>query len=70
MKITGKTTLAKIMEKKGAGDILTKHGVPCLSCPMAAVEIDKLKIGEVSKAYGLNLKEILADLNKTKAKKK
>ncbi len=63
-KITSKTTLKKIIEKKGADEILAKHGVPCLSCPMAAMEIDRLEIGKVCKMYGLNLKKILADLNK------
>jgi len=63
-KVTAKTTLAKIMDKKGADEILAKNGVPCLSCPMAAMEIDKLKIGEVCKMYGLNLKKILKELNK------
>ena len=63
-KINSKTTLAKIIDKKGGAKILMKNGVPCLSCPMAAVEIDKLEIGKVCKMYGLNLKKILADLNK------
>lgn len=62
-KITSKTTLEKILEKKGAGEILTKHGVPCLSCPMASFEINKLQIGDVCKMYGLNLEKILKDLN-------
>jgi len=57
------TTLAKIMEKKGGAKILAKHGVPCLSCPMASFEIDKLKIGDVCKMYGLNLEKILKELN-------
>jgi len=64
MKITKSTTLSKIIDKKGAGKILTKNGVPCLSCPMAQFEIDKLKIGEVCKMYGLNLEKILTELNK------
>ena len=66
MKVTSNTTLAKIIEKKGAGEILVKNGVPCLSCPMASFEVDKLKIGEVCKMYGLDLKKILKDLNGTK----
>ena len=64
MKITKATTLEKIIEKKGADEILIKNGVPCLSCPMSQFEIDKLKIGEVCKMYGLNLEKILKDLNK------
>lgn len=63
MKITSKTTLAKIMENKASQEVLAENGVPCLSCPMAQFEIDKLKIGEVCKMYGLNLKKILQELN-------
>ena len=65
-KITSKTTLAKIMDKKGGAEVLMKSGVPCLSCPMASMEIDKLEIGKVCKSYGLNLKKILKDLNGNK----
>jgi len=64
MKITKSTTLEKIIEKKGAGEILAENGVPCMSCPMAEFEIDKLKIGEVCKMYDLNLEKILKELNK------
>ena len=68
-KINAGTTLDKIIDKKGGMEAMAKHGVPCISCPMAQFEIDKLEIGEVCKMYGLNLKGILADLNKTKVKK-
>ena len=63
MKITSKSTIAKILEIKGAEAVLVKHGVPCLSCPMAPFEMDDLEIGKVCKVYGLKLKEILKDLN-------
>ena len=63
-KVDAKTTLKKIMDRKGASEILMKNGVPCLSCPMASFEIDKLKIGEVCESYGLNLVKILKELNK------
>ncbi|MFH1967926.1 MAG: hypothetical protein ABIJ84_00900 [bacterium] len=66
-KITSKETLKKILEKKGAGEILMKNRVPCLSCPMAPLEIDKLQIGEVCKMYGLNLEKILKELNNEKS---
>ena len=65
-KITEKTTLAKIVEKKGADEILNENGVSCLSCPMSQFEIDKLEIGKVCKMYGLNLKKILEQVNKLK----
>ena len=64
--ITKNTTLEKILEKKGADKILIKNNVPCLSCPVSQFEIDKLKIGEVCKMYGLNLKKILKELNRGK----
>jgi len=66
MKITSKTTLKKILDKKGGAEILMENGVPCLSCPMASLEIDKLKIGQVCKMYGLDLKKILEELNNGK----
>lgn len=65
-KITSETVLKKILETRGADRILMENGVPCLSCPMASFEIDKLKIGEVCKMYGLNLEKILKELNKIK----
>lgn len=65
-KVTEKTTLEKILAKEGAGEILTENGVPCLSCPMASMEVDKLEIGEVCKMYGLNLEKILKELNSLK----
>ena len=68
--ITKNTTLAKIIEKKGGAKVLEKNGVPCLGCPMAQFEIDKLKIGEVCKMYELNLEKILKELNQVKSKKK
>lgn len=64
MKITKKTTLGKILDKKGADEILAKNNVPCLSCPMAGLEIDKLEIGQVCAMYDLNLAKILKELNK------
>ena len=65
-KIISGTTLKEIMKRKGAAKILTENGVPCLPCHMASFEIDKLKIGEVCKGYGLNLIKILKELNKVK----
>lgn len=63
-KITKNTTLKKILDKKGAEDILAKNGVPCVSCAMAKFEMEKLKIGEICNMYNLPLKDILKDLNK------
>lgn len=67
-KITTKTTLEKIFGSKESAEILTKHGVPCMVCPYASFELDKLEIGEVCKMYKLDLKAILKDLNNSKIK--
>jgi hypothetical protein len=62
--ITKNTTLEKIMEKKDGEEILHKNNVPCVSCPMAAMELSSLKIGDVCKMYELDLEKILKELNK------
>lgn len=63
-KITKKTTLKKILEIKGSEKKLAKHRLPCLHCPMAKYEIEKLEIGKVAEMYNLDLEKILDDLNK------
>jgi hypothetical protein len=62
-KITKDTTLSEILEIKKADKILTKYGVPCLTCPMAKFELNELKIGQVAEMYKLDLKNILKELN-------
>ena len=62
-KVTLNTTLKKILELKGAEKILFKYNVPCLSCPLASLELKALTIGQVAKAYGLDLEKILKELN-------
>lgn len=62
-KITEKTTVAEILEYPGAFEVLAKFGLPCLHCPMATFEIAELKIGEVSKAYGINAANLIKELN-------
>ena len=63
-KITEKSIVAEVLKLKDASEILEKHNFPCLHCPMAAYEIGTLKIGEVAKAYNLDLKGMLKELNK------
>jgi len=62
-KITKDTTLAEILKISGAKEILGKYNFPCLSCPMAEFEIKNLKIGEVSKMYGIDVEKLLKELN-------
>ncbi|MEM2192565.1 MAG: hypothetical protein QW179_01695 [Candidatus Hadarchaeales archaeon] len=62
--ITEETTLQEVMSYPGAVEILQKYRLPCLFCPMAAMEIGELKIGEVARAYGIDSKALIEDLNK------
>ena len=63
-KFTKNSSLAEILEKKGAEKILAKYNLPCLTCPMAKFEIQNLKIGKVCKMYGINIEKLLGELNK------
>jgi hypothetical protein len=64
MAINEDSTLAQIVADPLAEDILHKHGVPCVTCPYAAQEMNSLTIGQVSKIYELDLPAILKNLNK------
>ena len=69
MKITKNQTLKEIFDLPGGEKVLSTHGVPCVSCPMAQYELNQLTLMDVCNIYGLNLDGILADLNKPKSKK-
>jgi hybrid cluster-associated redox disulfide protein len=64
-KITESTTVAEVLEYPEAYEILAKYGLPCLHCPMATFEIRELKIGEVSKAYGIDADALIKELNQS-----
>jgi len=63
-KIDRNMTLREILEIKGTEKILAKYKVPCLTCPMAKMELTQLKIGQIADMYKLDLKGILKELNK------
>lgn len=63
MKFTEKSKLADIIKNPKAEEILKKYNVPCLFCPMAKLEMDRLRIGEIAENYGIDLKNLLKDLN-------
>ena len=63
-KINKNSTIEQVLKIKGAEKILSKFDFPCLTCPMAQYEIGTLKLGEVCKMYGLDLKKILGELKK------
>ena len=63
-KVTKDTTLAQALRIPGAGKALTGFRMPCMGCPMAAMEMERLKLGEICATYGLDLKGMLEKLNK------
>lgn len=65
-RITKNTVLADILNNKKFVKILNKYKMPCLSCPFAQFEIQHLTLEEVCKAYQINLKKLLQELNKQK----
>ncbi|MFA4999556.1 MAG: hypothetical protein WC519_02415 [Parcubacteria group bacterium] len=60
---TKDSILGEIVGGTGNAEKLVKHGVPCPTCPMAAMEMDKLTLNMIVETYGLDLEAILADLN-------
>lgn len=65
-KITSKTFLGEILKIKGAEKILAKYQLPCLFCPMAQYEVKSLRLGDIAKAYNLELEKIIDELNTVK----
>ncbi|MDI6730706.1 MAG: hypothetical protein QMD06_04115 [Candidatus Altarchaeum sp.] len=61
---TKESTYQEVIVKKESYEILAKHGVPCVFCPMAKYEMEKLNLEDISEMYGIDLKALLDDLNK------
>jgi hybrid cluster-associated redox disulfide protein len=62
-KITQETTLSEILKLPKAEEILVKYRVPCLACPFARLEMEKLSIGQICEMYGIDLESLLKELN-------
>jgi len=65
-KFSADSILGDIIKVPEAYEILKKYGVPCITCPMMAYELNSLKLGDISKMYGVDLKELLEELQKIK----
>ncbi|MFW6283521.1 MAG: DUF1858 domain-containing protein [Minisyncoccales bacterium] len=64
--IDKKTTLEEILKEEELVEILKKYDVPCLTCPMAKIEMSKLEIGEICKNYNIDAEKLIKELNKEK----
>lgn len=63
IKFTRNATIGQILGHPQGKRVLAKYRLPCLHCPMAAYEMGRLKIGEVAKMYGINVENLLTELN-------
>jgi hybrid cluster-associated redox disulfide protein len=61
--ITKESTLEEILKYPEAHIVLAEFGVPCLTCPMASLEMSKLKIGEICETYGIDCEKLIKRLN-------
>ncbi|MCW1301335.1 MAG: disulfide oxidoreductase [Candidatus Nanoarchaeia archaeon] len=61
--INEETKLAEILKDQRLVKVLLKYNFPCFFCPLASYEMARLKIGEVAKAYGIDVKKLLEELN-------
>jgi len=61
------TKLAEVLSVPNSGQILSKYEVPCITCPRAKAEMDKLTIGQICEMYGLDLDNLLKELNEEKS---
>jgi len=69
MKQTTKdTTLGEVLEMPGSEEILAKYKVPCLTCPMAQMEMGVLTLGNIASMYSIDLEGLLKELNKPVSK--
>lgn len=66
--ITSRATLKTILELPNGKKVLNEMKIPCLRCPMMAMEMEKLTIGRICKGYQIDLKKVLEKLNQKKKK--
>jgi len=60
-KITSDMSINDVVEKYPETiDIFMKYGLSCIGCPFAMME----SIEQGAKSHGINIKELLKDLNK------
>lgn len=65
-KITRKTKFTQVMKNEKAVEVLMEHGVYCMGCPMAGMET----LEQGLEAHGLDVDEILDEINGKRKKKK
>ena len=67
--ITENTTLEEILKHPESIPVLMRLGLPCPTCPMVRLEMGRLKIGDAARMYGINVDNLLAELNRAISKR-
>lgn len=67
-KFTPQTRLKEVLENPRTHPVLLKYRFPCLTCPFARFELERLTLEQVCKTYGIDLEKLLIDLNQTNGK--
>jgi len=62
-KITKNTTLKEVLRLPDAEAVLAKYRVPCLTCPVAKIEMDRLTLQQICQLYKIDLEGLLKELN-------
>ncbi len=62
-KYTEDTKLSEVISSPEARRIIDRYNLPCMNCAMAAYEASILTLGQISRTYGLNIDELLKELN-------
>ncbi len=63
-KINKNTTLKEVLESPFSEEILTKHNVPCVTCPMAKFEMEKLTLNHICQMYNIDCPKLIKELSK------
>ena len=62
-KVTEQTLLGEVINDERIIPILKKYNFPCVSCPLAQYELEKLKVIDIAKFYGINAEEVIKEIN-------
>jgi predicted HTH domain antitoxin len=52
-----------VLKSPEASKIIARYNLPCMHCAMAAYEAEILTLGQVSRIYGIDISELLKELN-------
>ncbi|MEI8364311.1 MAG: hypothetical protein WCF78_02550 [archaeon] len=62
--ITKKSKYGEVLKISGSEKVLSKYNVPCVTCPMAKMEMNTLTLEQIGGWYGIDVDSIINELNK------